>query len=71
LLLGRTFIKSTKIDVTACVALTDGEGDLARDWGRLSPANLELLAVQRELFDGCIGVECAGSRAIKEGEENA
>jgi hypothetical protein len=70
LLLGRTLIKPTKIDVTARIALTDGEGDLARDRGRLSPTNLELLAMQRELFDGRIGVECAGSGAIKEGEEN-
>jgi hypothetical protein len=70
LLFGCTLIKPTKIDVTACVALTDGEGDLAGDWGWLSPTNLELLAVQSELFDGCIGVERAGSRAIKEGEEN-
>ena len=45
LLLGRTFIKPTKIDVTACIALTDGEGDLAWDRGRFSPTNLELLAM--------------------------
>jgi hypothetical protein len=70
LLLGRTLIKPTKIDVTACVALTDGEGDLAGDRGRLSPTNLELLAMKSELLDGCIGVERAGNRAIKEGEEN-
>jgi len=45
LLLSRSLIKSTEIDVTACVALTDSEGNLAGKWGRLFPANLELLAM--------------------------
>ena len=70
LFLGRTLIEPTKIDVTACIALAYSEGNLARDWGRLAPTNLELLTMQRKLFDGGIGVERACSRAIKEGEEN-
>lgn len=70
LFLGRTLVEPTKIDVAACIALAYSEGNLARDWGRLAPTNLELLAVQRKLFDGGIGVECACSRPIKEGEEN-
>ena len=70
LLLGRTLVEPTKIDVTACIALADSEGDLARDRGRLAPTNLEFLAMQRKLFDGGIGVERACSGAIKEREEN-
>ena len=69
LLLGRTLVKSSKVDVTACIALTDSEGNLAWNWGRFTPTNLELLAMQRELFDGCVRVERAGNRAIKEREE--
>lgn len=70
LLLGRTLVKPTKIDVTACIALADSEGDLTGNRGRLAPTYLELLAMQRELFDGRIGVERACSGAIKEGKEN-
>jgi hypothetical protein len=70
LLLGRALVEPTKIDVTACVALADSEGNLTGNGGRLAPTNLELLAMQRELFDGGIGVERAGSRTIEEGKEN-
>jgi hypothetical protein len=70
LLLGRTLVEPTKIDITACIALTDSEGNLTGDRGRLSPTNLELLAMQRELFDGGIGVERARSGAIEEGKED-
>ena len=46
-----------------------GTGDGARR--RLAPSNLELLAMEGELFDGGIRMKCRGSGTIQEGKENA
>jgi hypothetical protein len=71
LFLRRTLIQSTEIDIAARVALTDGERDLAGHRRRLAPSNLELLTVERELFDGGIGMKRRSSCTIEEGKENA
>jgi hypothetical protein len=71
LLLRRTVVQSTKIDIAACIALADGERNLARHGRRLAPSNLELLAVEGKLFDSGIGMKCRGSGTIEEGKENA
>jgi hypothetical protein len=71
LLLCRALIKSAEIDITACVALTDGQRDLAWHGRRLAPSNLELLAMEGKFFDRGIGMERGGSGAIEEREENA
>jgi len=71
LLLRRTLVQSTKIDIAACVALADRERNLAWHGRRLAPSNLELLAMEGELFDSGIGMKCRSSGTIEEGKENA
>src|SRR5260221_12876175 len=71
LLLCRTLVQSTKVDIAACVALTNGQRDLARHRRRFAPSNLELLAVEGELFDSGIGMERRSSGTIEGREENA
>ena len=71
LLLCRTVVQSTEIDVAACIALADGQRDLAWHGRRLAPSNLELLAMEGELFDSGVGMKRRSSGAIEEREENA
>ena len=71
LLFGDGLVKTAKVDVPACIALADGQGDLTGDGAGLSPANLEFLAMENELFDGGIGVECGRCGTIEERDKDA
>ena len=71
LFFGRVLIKSPEVHVSAGVALLNCQGDLARNRGRLSPADLQLLSVQRQFLDDRVGVELGGSRRVQEGQEDA
>lgn len=70
-LLGSVLVQTTQIHVPARVALANRQGDLARHGRRLAPTDLELLAMQGQLLDGCVGVERSRGSAIQEGEEDA
>jgi hypothetical protein len=70
LLLGHALVESAEVDVPAGVALADRECDLLRHGRGLAPADLELLAVKRELLDRCVRVELRGGRAVEEAQEH-
>lgn len=70
-LLGHAFIQSTKIDVTAGIALLDALQNLARDWAGFSPTNFEFVSVKSDLLDGRVGMESSGGRSIQERNEDA
>lgn len=70
-LLGGVLVQTSQIHVPARVALADRQGDLARHGRGFAPTDLELLAVQGQLLDGCVCVERSGGSAIQEGEEDA
>jgi hypothetical protein len=71
LLLCRTLVQPAEIDIAACIALANGERNLARHGRRLAPSNLELLAVEGKFLDGGIRMKCRGSGTIEEGKKNA
>jgi hypothetical protein len=71
LLFRRPLIQSPEVHVPARIALRDCELDLGRHRARFAPPDLELLVVQRELFDGGIRVECRGCGGIEEGQKDA
>ena len=60
----RTLVQSAKVQISARVALLDRQLHLSAHRGRLPPANLELLPVQRQLLDCC--VKGSSSAGIKE-----
>ena len=70
LLLGHCLVEPAEVHVATSVALLDRERNLRGHGRRLAPADLELLAVQRELLDERIGVEGCGRRAVEEGKED-
>ena len=45
LLFGGVLIQTAKIYVSAGIALLNGQSNLTRNWGRLSPTDLQLLSV--------------------------
>ena len=71
LFFGRVLIQTTEIHVAAGIALLNCQSDLAGNWGRLSPADLQLLPMQRQFLDDRIRIELSGSGGVQEGEENA
>ena len=66
LLLCRTLVQLTKVYISAHVALLDHQLHLHAHRGRLPPANLELLSVQRQLLNCRVGMEGSSSGCIKE-----
>ena len=66
LLLCRTLVQPTKVHISARVALLDRQLHLRVHRGRLPPANLELLPVQRQLLNCRVGMEGSSSARIKE-----
>ena len=67
LFFGRVFIQTTEVHVPAGIALLNCQSDLAGNWGGLSPANLQLLSVQRQFLNNRIGIELGGYLGVQEG----
>ena len=66
LLLRHILIQTSQINVAARVALLDRQGDLARHRRWLTPADLQILTVQRQLFDERIRMERSRRSTVKE-----
>lgn len=71
LLLCHALVETAKIHVPACIALADGKSHLGRNGRRLSPTNLKLLSVERQLLDRGVRVESSSGRAIQKGQKHA
>lgn len=71
LLVANLFGEVTQIDISRGARLLNSQSDRGRDLGGLAPANLDVLALDAELFQDGIRVEVGGSIGIEERDEGA
>jgi len=71
LFFGCVLIQTTEVHVSAGIALLNCQSDLAGNWGRFSPTDLQLLPMQRQLLNDRVGIELSGGRGVQEGQEDA
>ena len=71
LLLGDVLGQVSEVDVAGGAGLLHGQSDRGRDLRGLAPANLQLLAMERQLLNKSVCVESGGSCAVEEGQEDA
>jgi len=71
LLLGDVLRQVAKVDIARSTLLLNGQGHRGRDLRRLAPANLNILALDAELFQDGIRVEVSGGAGVQERDEGA
>lgn len=71
LLLGDLLCKVAQIDVSRGTRLLDSKGDRCGDLRWLTPANLDILTLDAELFQDGVRVEVGSGTGIKERDESA